>query len=346
MHVVSGSVMHVDSGLHGDIDYDFFDFGDIPFITAKPSDSKGYNAIDHEEKEGKKKTFSVKSTSCGDCKDSWSGKGTDRNICNATLTDVKNKRESSVQLSLADVCADNSMEDDKSDLKKEIASCKEEHYINLRDLMNCIAYSENRDKYEDNSGDNHIVSKMCSVSPDFHSVSSDTASEITTHLSDPLCLSTETTTDITDVTPCPSSSGCSSMSRPEGGGHSVDKSHKDADRKQQKCDKSAEGLSGSSMKLLLNALDSFDRQKRKSLTSNMSSNHNRLGRKNMTFSNEQYWKIERENKILLRKLENLRKVHPKQPSSTTSQPRLSSSALNRRKQQAKIDHDNMVSMLD
>jgi hypothetical protein len=136
------------------------------------------------------------------------------------------------------------------------------------------------------------------------------------------------------------------MSRPEAGGHSVDKSHKDAEGKQQKSDKPAEGPSGSSMKLLLKALDSFDRQKRKSVTSNISSNQkNRLGRKNMSFSNEQCWKIERENKILLRKLEHLSRAHPKQPFSITSQPRLPSSALNRRKQQAKIEHDNMVSTL-
>jgi hypothetical protein len=83
------------------------------------------------------------------------------------------------------------------------------------------------------------------------------------------------------------------------------------------------------------------------VTSNTSSNlKNRLGRKNMSFSNEQCWKIERENKILLRKLEHLQqKAHSKLPSSTASQSRLPSSALNRRKQQAKIEHDNMVSTL-
>jgi hypothetical protein len=343
-HAVNGSVIHVDSGLCEDIDYDFFDFGDSPSITAKCTDTKGYDVID-EEKEGKKRKTNVKLTPCGDSKDSKSGKVIDQNSCNAKLTDFKNKTESSVQLSLADVSADNSRETDTNDLKKDSASSKEEKYMNLSDLMNCIAYSENKDKYNDDDNDHHIISKVHSVSPDFLSLSTDTASEITTHLSD-LSVSSDTTTDITDVTPCPSSSGCSSMSRPEVGGHSMDKSHKDAERKQQKSDYPVEGSSGSSMKLLLNALDNFDRQKRKSVTSNLSSNQkNRLGRKNMSFSNEQCWKMERENKILLRKLQHLHKAQSKLPSSTTSQPRLPSSALNRRKQQAKIEHDNMVSTL-
>ena len=345
-HAVNASVIHVDSGLCEDIDYDFFDCGDDPFITAKHTDSRGYTVMNCKEKEDKTRKSSVKLTPCGDCEESNTGNVIDQNICNAKLTDVKNEIASSVQLSLIDICADNSREADRNDLKKTIASSKEEKYMNLRDLMNCIAYSENKDKYDDDNDGDHIVSRVHSVSPDFLSLSTDTVSAITTHLSDPLSISTDTTTDITDVTPCPSSSGCSSMSRPEAGGYSVDKSYKGAERRQQKSDKTAEGSSGSSMKLLLNALDSFDRQKRKSMTSNMSSNQkNRLGRKNMSFSNEQYWKIERENKILLRKLEHLQKAHHKQPSATASQPRLPSSALNRRKQQAKIEHDNMVSTL-
>jgi len=345
-HAVNASVIHVDSELCEAIDYDFFDCGDGPFITAKHTDSKGYIVLNDEVKEDIKRKSSVKLTPGCDCEDSKIGNVIDPNICNAKLTDVKNETASSGQQSLADVSADTSREPDKNNLKKEIASSKEEKYMNLRDLMNCIAYSENKVKYDvDNDGD-HIVSRVHSVSPDFLSLSTDTVSEKTTHPSDPLSVSTDTTTDITDVTPCPSSSGCSSMSRPEAGGHSVDRFYKEAERKQQKSDTNAEGSSGSSMKLLLNALDSFDRQKRKSVTSNMSSNwKNRQGRKNMSFSNEQYWKIERENKILLRKLEHLQKAHPKLPSSTASQPRLPSSALNRRKQQARIEHDNMVSTM-
>jgi len=64
----------------------------------------------------------------------------------------------------------------------------------------------------------------------------------------------------------------------------------------------------------------------------------------MSFSNEQCWKIERENEILLKKLEVRRKPRPKRPFPPICQPQLSSSAINRRKQQAEIDRNNMVSI--
>jgi hypothetical protein len=53
-------------------------------------------------------------------------------------------------------------------------------------------------------------------------------------------------------------------------------------------------------------------------------------------------KIERQNKMLVRKFQVIRKPHLKQISPTVNQPRLPSSAINRRKQQRKINHDNMI----
>ncbi|KAJ9599067.1 hypothetical protein L9F63_010459 [Diploptera punctata] len=98
------------------------------------------------------------------------------------------------------------------------------------------------------------------------------------------------------------------------------------------------------MKLLLDALDSFDKHEIKSTTSSVSSSiRQQKTRKNMSFTNEQLRKIDRENEILVKKLENLRKPRPK-PSATVplNYPRLSSSAINRKRQQRKIEHENMI----
>lgn len=259
---------------------------------------------------------------CDDKKEeSENGKIIKLHVYNVEQKNGKDETQS-VQLGSVDFSADISEDTDKCILMKEVTSSKEKH-MNLSELMNCIAYDESKDK----GGDDHhdVISKVESLSPDFRSLSSDTTSEIT------------------DVT-TRSSSGCSSMSKRETTDHLSDKSRKNAEKKQQKC---AEGYAGTSMKLLTDALHYFDRQKRKSVASNiLSTEHkNRSGRKNMSFSNEQYWKIKRENEILDAKLKVLSKQRPKQPSAIVSQPRLSSSAINRRKQQAKIDHDNMVSTL-
>jgi hypothetical protein len=294
-----------------DIDFNFFDSGDGPSTTGKPNDNK----CGDEEKEDKEKESGLKFSPCGESEES-------KNVCNVEEKDGKNKTEHSVQLGSVDFSADISKETDKNNLWKEVTSSKEEKCMNLRELMNCIAYDESKGK-----GD--VISKVQSLLPDF------------------LSLSTDTTSEITDVT-TPSSSGCSSMSKHETGEHLSEKSNKNAEKKQQKCDKLAAGSTGTSMKLLSDALHYFDRQKRKSVTSSILSTNqnNRLGRKNMSFSNEQYWKIKRENEILDAKLKVLSKQRPKQPFPTASQPRLSSSAINRWKQQAKIDHDNMVSTLN
>jgi hypothetical protein len=237
--IVNGAVVHVDIGLCEDIDYDFFGSGDSP-ITEGPDDNKNDTVNAGEEKDEKGRKLSLKMTPSSDSKNSKN-----ENICNIKVTDVKNGTDSSVQLDSADNLRD------KRNLKKETENPKEDDCMNLRGLMNCIAYGESKND-DDDDDDDHVISKVHSNSSDF------------------LSLTTDTTSEITDVTTRPSSSGCSSMSKHEPGELLPDKYRKDAERKQQKHDKPVDVSSGTSMKFLLNALDSFDRQKRKSLTSNIS----------------------------------------------------------------------------
>jgi hypothetical protein len=315
--VVNGSVVYVDIGLCDDIDYNFFGSGDSP-ITEGPDDNRTDSISAGEEKDEKK--MKLKWMPSSNSKNSKN-----ENFCNGNITDVNIESHSSLQLDSADYLRA------KRNLIVETESPKEDDYVDLKGLMNCIAYGESKNNdgdEDDDDDDDHVISKVHSHSSDF------------------LSLSTDTTSEITDVTTCPPS-GCSSMSKHEPGEHPLEEHHKDAEGKQQKCDKHADVTSGTSMKFLVNALDSFDKQKRKSLTSDISTGQKtRLGRKNMSFSNEQYRKIERENEILLKKLQILRRPRPKQLSSPTHQPRLPSSAINRRKQQTKIDHDNMASALN
>lgn len=70
---------------------------------------------------------------------------------------------------------------------------------------------------------------------------------------------------------------------------------------------------------------------------------------NMTFTDDEMRKIERENELLLRKIMAQQKPrHRIVDEHTTAQPRTSSSAINRKKLQKKIESDNMVrkSLLD
>lgn len=64
-------------------------------------------------------------------------------------------------------------------------------------------------------------------------------------------------------------------------------------------------------------------------------------RKNMTFTNEELMKIERDNQILLDRIMKFHRPHT-QSKTQNVQNRLSSSAINRRKLQKKIEKDNMV----
>ncbi|XP_015599453.1 cilia- and flagella-associated protein 97 [Cephus cinctus] len=68
----------------------------------------------------------------------------------------------------------------------------------------------------------------------------------------------------------------------------------------------------------------------------------RSGRRNMSFSNEEMRKIERENQLLLRKIMSHHKPQVKNVASQSAIGRTSSSAINRRKLQRKIQEDNMM----
>lgn len=66
-------------------------------------------------------------------------------------------------------------------------------------------------------------------------------------------------------------------------------------------------------------------------------------RKNMSFSNDETMKIERENQLLLRRIMSQQKPRVDSFNKTEfNQPRLSSSAINRRKFQRKVETDNLV----
>ena len=67
----------------------------------------------------------------------------------------------------------------------------------------------------------------------------------------------------------------------------------------------------------------------------------RTTRKNMSFTNDQTLKIERDNEILLRKIMAQQRSPKKKLQPIQSKP--SSSAINRKKLQRKIEEDNMVS---
>lgn len=68
----------------------------------------------------------------------------------------------------------------------------------------------------------------------------------------------------------------------------------------------------------------------------------RCRRWNMSFTDEEMRKIERENELLLRKIMAHQKPRQKVLGDDTVQSRTSSSAINRKKLQKKIENDNMV----
>ena len=65
-------------------------------------------------------------------------------------------------------------------------------------------------------------------------------------------------------------------------------------------------------------------------------------RKNMTFTDEELRKIEWENQLLLRKIMAQQKPKEKIPRDGTPQGRVSSSAINRKKLQRKIESENIL----
>ena len=218
----------------------------------------------------------------------------------------------------------------KSCIVEGSVSTKKEKSLKLRDLMNCIAYGESKVKDhhggEEENGDDDDDEKINSPSPDF------------------LSLSTDTTSEITNVTTRPSSSGCSSMTKFEPEDYLPDKSEENVAKNLQNNKQKNYNGGISSMKLLLDVIEHFDKQETKSNSSSTSSSSRRSrGRLNMSFTNDRLRMINRENEILVKKLESLRKPNAKPPTVPMNYPRLSSSAINRKRQQRKIEHDNRVS---
>jgi len=77
-------------------------------------------------------------------------------------------------------------------------------------------------------------------------------------------------------------------------------------------------------------------------TTNEFAKSRRCRRWNMSFTDEEMRKIGRENELLLRKIMAQQRPRHKIIDERTAHPRLSSSAINRRKLQKKIEDDNMV----
>ncbi|KAJ8676643.1 hypothetical protein QAD02_012430 [Eretmocerus hayati] len=66
-------------------------------------------------------------------------------------------------------------------------------------------------------------------------------------------------------------------------------------------------------------------------------------RKNMSFTNDQIMKIERDNEILLRKI--MAQQKPRKVKIESVNSKASNSAINRRRLQQKIEEDNLVSFI-
>jgi len=77
-------------------------------------------------------------------------------------------------------------------------------------------------------------------------------------------------------------------------------------------------------------------------TTNEFAKSKRCRRWNMSFTDEEMRKIGRENELLLRKIMAQQRPRHKIIDERTTHPRLSSSAINRKKLQKKIEDDNMV----
>ncbi|KAJ8878682.1 hypothetical protein PR048_019267 [Dryococelus australis] len=183
-----------------------------------------------------------------------------------------------------------------------------------RELMNCIAFQTLVEEPSEDGG-------QSSSSPFTDSVSSDT------------------TSDLTDVT-ARSLSGCSSV---------LKCMREECHRKTRHatpncyCEKLTQRQQATSMKLLTDAIKHLHKSG-SSVISNSSSGSSRSAssRLNMTFTNEEIRKIEWENGRLLKKIQSNKKPHLKPGTAVASQPRLASSAINRRRMQQRIEYDNLT----
>ncbi|XP_008546700.2 cilia- and flagella-associated protein 97 [Microplitis demolitor] len=99
------------------------------------------------------------------------------------------------------------------------------------------------------------------------------------------------------------------------------------------------GCKNYSVSSMLSSINSSERQRR--INRRLNECHDRLHRKNMSFTNMQVMKIERDNQCLLNKIMSQHKPITDNKNLGFVN-RLSSSAINRRKFQRKIEEENMM----
>ncbi|XP_048511516.1 cilia- and flagella-associated protein 97 [Athalia rosae] len=142
--------------------------------------------------------------------------------------------------------------------------------------------------------------------------------------------------EMTNVTPRSSLSECSSLLHSAGmkyagqklnmiDGRNIGNQHKNID--------------GEELSLLAHEMKCL-REKRQAVMPESQRTPN--GRRNMSFSNEELRKIEKDNQLLLKKIMSHQKPQVRTTKPVSGPPRTSSSAINRRKQQKKIEEDNMM----
>ncbi|KAK6626323.1 hypothetical protein RUM43_006634 [Polyplax serrata] len=234
---------------------------------------------------------------------------------------------------------------------------KEKKRQEMKALMNCIAFTPSQTDLVGASEEDQVVSDTRSKGAveEFDNSSS-----------------SDTTSDITDVTPRSSSSGCSSMSKQS---MSVDKADtvkmvdgKNAGKEETKSKKSnirnsedkrkdnqveeqevrnLTEVELEEMKYMQDTFEDLDLDEEtsdfaSSIISGLSEERRaKCNRRNMTFTNEQLREIERVNLILLKKIMNRRKPRAK-PQCQPTAPRRTSAAINRSRMEEKIERENKI----
>ncbi|XP_046748658.1 cilia- and flagella-associated protein 97 isoform X2 [Diprion similis] len=146
--------------------------------------------------------------------------------------------------------------------------------------------------------------------------------------------------EVTNVTPRSSMSGCSSLL------HSIDvnynKRNLDIIRTRNGGDWQTDRKEDEDLPLSESEMTYLSKGEGRLMLEQQRRQLTRCGRRNMSFTNEELRKIERENQLLLRKIMSHQKPQGKTVKLTSGPPRTSSSAINRKRQQKKIEEDNMV----
>ncbi|XP_046488408.1 cilia- and flagella-associated protein 97 isoform X1 [Neodiprion pinetum] len=146
--------------------------------------------------------------------------------------------------------------------------------------------------------------------------------------------------EVTNVTPHSSMSGCSSLL------HSMDvnyiKRNLDVIRTRNGGDWHRDGKEDEDLSLSESEMTYLGKGEGTVILEQQRRQLIRCGRRNMSFTNEDLRKIERENQLLLRKIMSHQKPQGKTVKPISGPPRTSSSAINRKRQQKKIEEDNMM----